>query len=83
MLLMFWGFKIRFKTRTSVLFNCPRCGADREGVLRQARRWLTVFYLPLIPLTRIGYHVKCGACQAPSAHGSSKCRRQQRCPSTS
>jgi len=63
MFLLIWGFKVRFKTVKSVLFACPRCGADREGVLRQARKWFTFFYVPLIPLAELGHDVRCSGCQ--------------------
>jgi hypothetical protein len=62
-MLLIWGFKVRFKKLKSVLFACPRCGADREGVLRQARRWFTFFFVPLIPLAELGRDVECSTCR--------------------
>jgi Tellurite resistance protein TerB len=61
-MLLIWGFKVRFKALRSVLFACPQCGADREGVLRQARRWFTFFFVPLIPLAELGRDVECSSC---------------------
>ena len=61
-MLLIWGFRVRFKKLQSVFFACPRCGADREGAVRQARRWFTLFFIPLIPLAERGRDVECSTC---------------------
>ena len=30
---------------------------------RAGRRWFTVFFLPVIPLNRVGEHVQCSTCR--------------------
>ncbi len=63
-MLLIWGFRIRFRTTATLEFFCPRCGGDRLGDLRTARRWLTVFWVPLIPLKEAGEVVECATCRS-------------------
>jgi hypothetical protein len=46
------------------VFFCRRCGGDREYRHRAGRRFITVFFIPLIPLARTGQHVQCLTCKA-------------------
>lgn len=62
-MLFIWGFKARFTVLKSVFFACPRCGADRDGTLRQARRWFTFFFIPIVPLKLLSQFVECGTCK--------------------
>jgi hypothetical protein len=43
-------------------FFCPHCGADREYAHKRARRWFTLFFIPVIPLNVIGEYIQCGTC---------------------
>jgi hypothetical protein len=54
------GFHFRITGRGSL--HCQRCGGDREYRACAGRRWLHVFFLPLIPLDRITEHVQCTTC---------------------
>src|SRR5690606_35565524 len=60
--LLIFGFKIRFTTVAAIAFFCPACGGDRAGARRSARRWFTLFWIPLIPLGRVGEVVECETC---------------------
>jgi len=64
MFLFIGGITIRFKEVRNVVFACPRCGVDRDGVLRSGRRWFTFFFIPLIPLKEIGHDVQCRTCHS-------------------
>jgi hypothetical protein len=61
-------FVLGVKTRTSTVgqgrFRCPNEGADRPYRRLRARRWLTVFFIPLVPLDAQGEWVRCGGCAA-------------------
>ena len=35
-------------------FHCPNCGGDRNYEHRTARRFFTLFFLPVIPLDKVG-----------------------------
>jgi zinc-ribbon family len=62
-LLIIFGLKVFFRTIGQGVFHCPRCGGDRQYRLRAGRRFFTLFFVPVIPLTKVGEHVQCQACQ--------------------
>ncbi|HEX2577453.1 MAG TPA: hypothetical protein VHK88_13945 [Aquihabitans sp.] len=61
-MLIIFGFRIRFRTTGTISFFCPRCGGDRVGDRRSARRWFTVFWIPVLPLNQVGELVECTTC---------------------
>ena len=63
---MFWilGLKTRQSTVERGRFRCPNEGATRPYRHLRARRWFTVFFLPLVPLDRQGEWVQCDGCGA-------------------
>ncbi|MDG4823847.1 zinc-ribbon domain-containing protein [Asanoa sp. WMMD1127] len=44
-------------------FHCPHCGGDRDYEHRTARRFFTLFFLPVIPLDKVGEVVRCKTCR--------------------
>ena len=62
-MLIIFGTKVRNKVIRTLVFFCPGCGGDRQGSLREARHWFTLFFIPVIPLKRIGEVVHCDTCQ--------------------
>jgi len=63
-LLIIFGLRAFFRTIGQGVFHCPRCGGDRQYRLRSGRRYFTLFFLPVIPLTKLGEHVQCTACRS-------------------
>lgn len=61
-MLIVFGFKVRLTTEASLVFFCPTCGGDRAAARRSARRWFTVFWIPVVPLKRVGEVVECETC---------------------
>jgi tellurite resistance protein len=61
-LLIIFGLRVFYRTIGQGAFHCQRCGGDREYRHRAGRRWITLLFIPVIPLTRVGEHVKCAAC---------------------
>ena len=63
-MLIIWGIRVFFRTTSQGMFHCPRCGGDRQYRRRGGRRFLTLFFIPVVPLTRAGEHVQCTTCRA-------------------
>lgn len=61
-MLLIFGFRIRFRDVSHHTFACPGCGADRQGILQEARRWFALFFIPIIPMGVIGRQVRCTTC---------------------
>ena len=61
-MLIIFGFKIRYKTVGKAHFSCPYCHTDRTGEQQVARRWMTLFLIPVIPLKVIGELLRCTVC---------------------
>ncbi|MBW8483535.1 zinc-ribbon domain-containing protein [Actinomadura parmotrematis] len=62
-MLLVFGVSVFFRTDTEGTFHCPRCGGDRGFRRRRARRWITLFFVPVVPLDRRGEAVECRACR--------------------
>lgn len=62
-MLIIWGLRVIYRTLGRGIFFCRRCGGDREYRHRAGRRYVTVFFVPLIPLTPTGAHVQCLTCK--------------------
>lgn len=43
-------------------FYCPDEGAERDYEIKTARRWFSIFYIPLIPRDELGTYLECGGC---------------------
>lgn len=63
-MLLIWGWRARSKKLGEGTFHCPTCGADRQYTHQQARRWFTLFWLPLIPLKVLGEYIECATCKS-------------------
>jgi hypothetical protein len=57
-----FGWRVMWKSVSRGIFHCQRCGADRQFIHMVGRRWFTLFFVPLIPLSQVGQHVRCLAC---------------------
>jgi hypothetical protein len=61
--LIIFGLRMFYRTIAQGTFYCRRCGGDRPYRHRAGRRWLTLFFLPVIPLNSAGEHVQCLTCR--------------------
>jgi len=43
-------------------FDCPRCGTNRPYDHKRVRRFFTLYFIPLIPLSTLGEYIECGGC---------------------
>ncbi len=46
----------------SGVFFCPNCGGDQRYWHKHVRRYFTLYFIPLIPLDKIGEIVQCTGC---------------------
>ncbi len=61
-MLVIFGIRVRYKTLAEGTFYCPHDGGDRSYRKRQARRWFTLFFIPLIPMRVLGEFIECSSC---------------------
>jgi hypothetical protein len=59
---VFLGLGFHFRVTGRGALHCQHCGGDRQYRQCAGRRWLHLFFLPLIPLDRITEHVQCTTC---------------------
>jgi hypothetical protein len=62
-MLIIWGLRVVFHTIAQGAFYCRKCGGDRNYRHRAGRRFITVFFIPVIPLNKTGEHVQCVTCK--------------------
>jgi hypothetical protein len=61
--IIIWGLRVIYRTLGRGVFFCRRCGGDREYRHRAGRRYVTIFFIPVIPLMKTGEHVQCLTCK--------------------
>jgi hypothetical protein len=61
--LIIWGLRVFYRTIGQGVFHCRKCGGDRQYAHRAGRRFFTLFFIPIIPLNRVGEHVQCTTCK--------------------
>lgn len=44
-------------------FHCPQCQANRPYLYRTIRRFFTLYFIPIIPLDKLGEYVECPQCK--------------------
>jgi len=62
-LLIILGFQNFYRTLRKGVFYCRKCGGDRQYRHRSGRRFFTVFFIPVVPLSRTGMHIQCLTCK--------------------
>ena len=60
--MIIWGWTGRTSVISKHHFHCPQCSRMRTGTLMQIRTWLTIFFIPILPLVNQGRHVQCTQC---------------------
>ncbi|TYK46305.1 zinc ribbon domain-containing protein [Actinomadura decatromicini] len=62
--MIIFGWRVVFFTLTRGTFHCPDCGGDRDYRRRQGRNFFTLFFIPVIPLTKTGGEfIECDTCR--------------------
>lgn len=62
--MLIFGWRSRAHTIGTGQFYCPREGGDRNYEHKEAKRWFTLFFIPLIPLNKLGDYVECTSCKS-------------------
>lgn len=44
-------------------FYCPQCQSNQSYNFKRVRRFFTLYFIPVIPLNKLGEYVECPACQ--------------------
>src|SRR4029077_14121744 len=61
--MIIWGTKpLRFRVDRSQ-FYCPNCGERQPFARRRVRRFFTLYFVPIIPLSVLGEYVECEHCK--------------------
>lgn len=60
---LLFGLRTIRKSISTGLFSCPRCMSDRNFTRQALRRFVTIFFIPLIPVKRMGEVIHCMSCQ--------------------
>jgi len=60
--MLIWGWRNRHKVIGEGTFACPNEGADRAYAHKEARRWFTLYFIPVIPLRVLGAFMECTVC---------------------
>jgi hypothetical protein len=61
--ILIWGLRVFWSTIATGVFYCRKCGGDRNYRHRTGRRFFTLFFIPIIPLNKVGEHVMCETCK--------------------
>jgi hypothetical protein len=61
-MIIIFGNKVRYKTISTGQFYCPQCKTRRDYELREARNWFAMYFIPVVPLNRLGQVVTCLTC---------------------
>lgn len=60
--IVLFGTKSVRTTVRSGTFDCPVCRSRQRYEHVATRRWFTLFFIPVVPLDRLGTQVECGGC---------------------
>jgi hypothetical protein len=61
--IIIFGLRVVWSTIATGVFYCRKCGGDRNYRHRSGRRFFTLFFIPLIPMNKVGEHVQCQTCK--------------------
>ncbi len=61
--MIFFGSRGLTTTRAKGAFFCPGCGTEQSYRKKTVRRFVTFYFIPTIPLDKLGEYVECQSCQ--------------------
>lgn len=63
-MIIIWGWRALTYVLGTGQFFCPRCEGDTAYRHLMLRQWFTIFFIPVIPLKRLGTHIECSRCRS-------------------
>lgn len=61
--MIIFGMRGVSSTIESGHFDCPQCEQEEEYKLKKSTRFFTLYFIPLIPLGKLGEYVECQYCK--------------------
>jgi len=61
--MIFFGTRGVKSTLSQGQFNCPQCEANRDYKHKKVTRFFTLYFIPIIPLGKLGDFVECQSCK--------------------
>lgn len=61
-MIIFGTRSVKF-TKEEGQFHCPQCACKTKYKHKSARRFFTLYFIPLIPLDKLGEYVECRSCR--------------------
>ncbi len=58
-----FGMKAISRVVGNGFFQCPRCGQQRQYTHSSVRNWFTLYFIPVLPMDRVGEFVTCHYCE--------------------
>jgi hypothetical protein len=58
-----FGTRNRIGTVERGTFACPRCGPGQSYERKHAKRWFTLYFIPIFPVGDLGQFIECGLCR--------------------
>ncbi len=62
--MIIWGTTGITSTREKGEFFCPKCDGRAPYQRKSVRRFFTLYFIPLIPLNKVGEFIRCGKCRS-------------------
>jgi hypothetical protein len=60
--IVIFGIKNVSRKLAAGIFSCPQCRHDTPYTLKKVSRYITLYFIPLIPLGKVGEIVQCDEC---------------------
>jgi tellurite resistance protein len=62
--MIIWGSKGRTSTQSSGEFYCPDCSDYKNYAHRKVKKWFTLYFIPIFPMSDLGEYIECDICKS-------------------